>query len=122
MGVKGEDYPYGTVYYYDFTGQFGDVVKIDDTTYSMKMLNIQYANQPDTEEIKNSQKYIYTRASGLDGADEVLVYLTKSSIDNLPDGFVKWTSLLQPYDGDTIGYYGLYNVNAKSGFFVPKQH
>lgn len=120
MGVKGEDYPYGTVYYCDFTGQFGDVEKIDDTTYSMRMLNIKYANQPDTEEIKNSQKYIYTKASGLDGADEVLVYLPNTSIDDLPDGFVKWTSLLQPYDGDTIGYYGLYNVNANSGFFVPK--
>ena len=118
MGAKGSDYPNGTIYYCDFSGRFGEVKKIDDTTYSMKMLEINYANVPDTEEIKNGQKYIYSTAYGLDEADEVIVYLPNTPVDGLPDGFVNWTSRLQPYDENTIGYYGLYNVNEEEGFLT----
>ena len=118
MGAKGSDYPNGTIYYCDFSGRFGEVKKIDDTTYSMKMLEINYANVPDTEEIKNGQKYIYSTAYGLDEADEVIVYLPNTPIDGSPEGFVNWTSRLRPYDGDVIGYYGLYNVNEGEGFLT----
>lgn len=107
----------GIIYYCDFSGRFGEVKKIDDTTYSMTMLEINYANVPDTEEIKNGQKYIYSTAYGLDEADEIIVYLPNTPIDGLPESFVNWTSRLQPYNGDDIGYYGLYNVNEEEGFF-----
>lgn len=121
MGDRGDDYPHGTLYYCDFSGRFGEVEKINDYTYSMKMLDIEYAQEPDTEEIKDGQKYKYTTAYGLDEANKVIVYFPDTPVDDLPEGFVNWTSRLQPYDGNIIGYYGLYNVNEAEGFVSQKR-
>lgn len=115
MGVRGEGYPGGTVHYCDFTGQFGEVKKINDYTYSMKMLNIEYKNEPDTEEIKEQRKYEYTTAYGLDEADELYIYTPDAPLSELPEKFLEWAHKSGSTDS-TLGAYGIYNLNEEEGF------
>ena len=115
MGVRGEGYPGGTVHYCDFTGQFGEVKKINDYTYSMKMLNIEYKNEPDTEEIKEQRKYEYTTAYGLDEADELYIYTPDAPLSELPEKFLEWAHKSGSTDS-TLGAYGIYNLNEEVGF------
>ena len=116
MGDRNDNHPKGTVYYCDFSGDFGDVEKINEFTYSMKMKNIEYKNEPNTEEINDGFLYKYYTAYGLDEADTVLIYTPDTPISDLPEGFTNWTSRLIPPSGETLGYYGLYNVNEEEGF------
>lgn len=115
MGVRGEGYPGGTVHYCDFTGQFGEVKKINDYTYSMKMLNIEYKNEPDTEEIKEQRKYEYTTAYGLDEADELYIYTPDAPLSELPEKFLMWAHKSGSTDS-TLGSYGIYNLDEEEGF------
>lgn len=116
MVDRNDEYPKGTIYYCDFTGVFGEVKKINDYTYSTKMIKIEYKNEPDTEEIKDGFFYKYSSAYGLDEANEIIIYTPDIPISELPEGFTNWTSRLIPPDGDKLGYYGLYNVNEEEGF------
>lgn len=116
MGVTGVDYPGGTVRYCDFTGQFGEVEKVNDYTYSMKILDMEYANEPDTEEIKEQRKYIYQTAYGLDEARELLVYTPDAPVSELPEQYLGWVRRLEPSLGSTLGFYGIYNVTEEEGF------
>lgn len=116
MGDRNDSYPKGTVYYCNFSGKFGDIKKINEYTYSMKMKKIEYNNEPNTEEIKDGFLYKYSSAYGLDEADTVLIYTPETPISDLPEEFTSWTSRLIPPSGETLGYYGLYNVNEEEGF------
>lgn len=115
MGETGEGYPGGTIYYCDFTGQFGDVEKVNDYTYSMKMLSIEYKNDPDTEEIKEQRKFIYATAYGLDEAEELYIYIPDAPISELPEKFLMWAHKPGSTDS-TLGSYGIYNLNEEEGF------
>ena len=116
MGDRNDSYPKGTVYYCDFSGKFGEIKKMNEYTYSMKMEKIEYNNEPNTEEIKDGFLYKYSSAYGLDEADTVLIYTPEMPISDLPEGFTSWTSRLIPPSGEILGYYGLYNVKEKEGF------
>lgn len=116
MGVRGEDYPGGTVHLCNFTGQFGDVEKVNDYTYSMKILNIEYANEPGTEEIKEQRKFMYSTPYGLDKARELLVYTPGAPVSELPEPYLEWVRRLKPSLGSTLGFYGIYNAAEKGGF------
>lgn len=116
MGNNEPDYPHGVVYYCDFKGQFGEVKKINDYTYSMKMLHIEYEQEPNTNEVKDGFMYQYAAAYGLDEADEIWIYTPDTPVSELAEGFFEWTNRLVKYDGDKLGFYGLYNVNEGEGF------
>ena len=92
--------------------------KVDEYTYSMQLENIEYIKKPDTEEIKDGVRYIYSTAYGLDGADEVLIYLPGTPYSRLPEEFIGWArgvQIIEETDTKT-NYYGLYNVAEQLGF------
>jgi len=118
MGSTGEDYPNGTEYRCDFTGQFSKPVKVFDNIYSMKIENINYEKAVGTEEVKDGIKYIYDTAYGLDGAEELQVYLPGTPLAKLPQDFIDWTNyyISSESDGTTLPFLGLYNEAGKYGF------
>ena len=116
MGSRGEDYPGGTIRLCNFTGQFGEVEKVNDYTYSMKILNIEYANEPGTEEIKEQRKFVYSTAYGLDEAEELLLYTPDAPVSELPEPYLDWVRRLKRSLGSTLGSYGIYNVTEEEGF------
>ena len=90
MGSTGDGYPNGTQYGNTFTGTFTDLKKVNDYTYSMKLDKINYTYEIGKEEILDQILYSYTEAYGLDGADEVDIYLPGAPVAELPEEFLQW--------------------------------
>jgi len=117
MGDTGEGYPNGVMYYSAFDGQFSQLQKVDDFTYSFKIENITLQNEPGTEEIMDGTLYRYSEAYGLEKGGEMHMYLPKSQLSNLPEGYLSWIQweLADVNDGE-LPFYGLYNTASENGF------
>jgi len=117
MGDCGDDYPNGTLYYCDFSGTFDHLEKVDDVTYRMKLSDISFRQEPETEEIKDGVRYMYSAAYGLDGEDFYL-YLPGSKTADLPQAFRDWVGYhnLEAAQEEELSFYGLYNVQGELGF------
>ena len=123
MGEDGERYPNGTIYYCHFSGRFGSVTRIDDYSYSMRMLELRIEEVPGDVYYQNGVRYVASEPYGIDGAEEVTVYLPGAQISKLPEDFVSWVAMPNAwgyYDNaypTLLPFWGLYNVNAQCGFF-----
>lgn len=117
MGDSGEDYPNGTMYHCSFKGQFGELEKVDDTTYKMKLVSLTIDEAPETE-IADGIRWIASTANGLDGGEEFYLYLPGSVLADLPEEYRQWVGYfnLEDVSETTLPYYGLYNVNTGAGF------
>ena len=116
MGDTGENYPYGTVYTCNFHGKFSQPVKVDDDTYSVRLESMEQEETEGEEVIEDGVRCIGSYPYGLDDADEILIYLPGSLRQDLPEGFVNWSTAFAPWDGDRLTCYGLYNVAGAQGF------
>lgn len=95
MGDTGDDYENGTMYLCSFSGEFTDLIKINDYTYQMKMENLTYDETPGKEEITDGVKYIYTDVYGLEGTDTFKVYLPGAPVSDLSEEeyfWVRWAN------------------------------
>ena len=117
MGSIGEGYPNGTYYYCEFNGKFTNPVKVNDYTYSMKIEEISCVKEPETSEIIDEILYYYSTPYGLDGAEEVLIYLPGAPTSELPEEYLNWVrnDMVDP-NALELPFYGLYNVTEKNGF------
>ena len=117
MGSVGENYPNGTYYLSEFDGQFSVPVKVNDYTYSMKILKLEYAKPCDTEEIIDDVLYKYCEAYGITGTEEVLLYLPGAPMKDLPQEYLNWVkNHMEDPEVDVLPFYGLYNVTEQNGF------
>lgn len=118
MGSIGEGYPNGTRYFSEFSGQFSEPEKVGDYTYKMTVDTISYQNEVGTEEILDEILYVYSDAYGLAGAEEILIYLPGTPIEELPEDYMLWAKgSAYIEDGTTeLPFYGLYNVTEALGF------
>lgn len=118
LGLTGEDYPKGTMYQCDFTGQFTEPEKINDYTYSMQISEIEYRKESGTEEIIDGVLYCYSTPYGLDGADNILIYLPGAPLQELPEEFRSWVGYydISGTEDKELPFYGLYNEKEQCGF------
>ena len=117
MGVTDPDkYPEGTVDWSAFEGKFTDLVKIDDRTYSLKIKEISYENEPGTEEIKDGWRYCYETAYGLDDAEELRLYLPGTPLDELSEEVRSWLDGSSYIQGDTLDGYALVSLPKEEAF------
>ena len=117
MGDSGEGYPNGTLYFSEFTGSFGDLTKVDDYTYKTTLKSLNYANTPETEEIKDEIKYVYSEAYGLNNPADLYFYLPGKPVSELPEPFLSWVRMAEDTaENGKITVYGLYNENVEYGF------
>ncbi len=121
MGDDGEDYPYGTIYICTFTGAFGDVKRVDEYTYSMRLKKLDVEPTPAEEWIDDGIRYVSSVPYGLENADEVLVYLPGAQVQSLPNDFTDWIGMPLAWNWDeapvTLPFYGLYNLADKEGWY-----
>lgn len=99
LGATGEEYPNGTMYRCDFSGQFTRPVKVNAYTYSVQISELNYAEEAGKEEIKDGMRYCYSTVYGLDEAEDILIYLPGAPLAELPEEFRSW-----------VGYYDLSNT------------
>jgi hypothetical protein len=120
MGDMGDDYPNGTIYVSKFSGRFGDVKKVNDTTYSMRLQEISLENEVGEEWIEDDVRYVASEPYGLENADEIMVYLEGTPTADLPEEFLNWIAMPRAWGEnipDVLPCQGLYNVAAQEGFF-----
>lgn len=120
MGDTGENYPNGTEYICEFSGQFSQPTQVDDYTWSVQLESVHADGTPDTEEIRDGIRYIYSTPYGIEGGEEFLIYLPGAPVADLPEGFRNWVGT-QLVDADNnqvteLPFYGLYNVKMEQGF------
>lgn len=118
MGVTGDGYPNGTLYYSDYTGSFTEPQQLDDTTWTFQTASIRYVNQMGVEEIKDETNYIYTDSYGLGEAEALNLYLPGADIAGLPEEYRSWVGYydLNVLEETKLPFYGLYNVDNQTGF------
>ena len=121
MGATGEGYPNGTQYREIFSGQFEDIVKVNDYTYSMKLYQLNIEKQEET--IEDGVLYIPSEAYGISGGKNFLFYTKEAPMGELPEEFLEWGWLpavinyeYQPTD--LLGHFGLYNEDGMYGFYA----
>ncbi len=118
MGDAGEGYADGTLYVCDFTGQYGDLEKVDDFTWKMKLESLVFEREAGEEEIIDNVRNIYATAYGIDNGEEFYLYLPGAEFSDLPEGFKDWVRNSCP-DGraeEKLSFYGLYNEKTEEGF------
>lgn len=81
MGTIGEGYPNGTVYVCDFSGQFSELEKVNEYTYSSEIESIRLKEVPGITKITDGVQYVYSEPYGLDNAQRILFYLTGAPLE-----------------------------------------
>lgn len=116
-GEIGAAHPHGTYYTCEFSGRFGNIKKINDTTYSMELLEIYTKDTPGKEWVEESILYVAADPYGLDEGKEFIFYTPDALTNGLSEEFLFWNGSY--YDGvpEKLGVYGIENVSAAYGFF-----
>lgn len=122
MGENGENYPNGTVYYCNFSGRFGSMMKLNDYAYYMRLEELVYDMGIGKEQIGEEEGISYVTAEpyGIAGGEEFIFYLPGTPAEELKEDFVSWwpdAHLWRAGTLDSLEGYGLYNVNTGDGFF-----
>ena len=116
--VSGEEYPSGTRYVCNFSGQFTEPVQVNEYTYSAQLQTLQCEQEPGTEEIIEGIKNMYSEPYGLDNAENILFYIEGAPIAELPEGYRSWVGYLDlaNLQETSLPFIGLYNEAAQQGF------
>ena len=123
MGDRGDDYPKGTHYICDFSGQFDNISQIDSHTYSMTLSEITAEKENGEEWIEDGILNKYSEPYGMEDGTEYLLYTPDTKIAEVPEEFLKWYPGWNFVDedgnhSDTLSCYGIYNIKMGYGFFV----
>ena len=123
MGDRGNDYPNGTNYICDFSGQFDYISQIDSHTYSMTLSEITAQKENGEEWIEDGILNKYSEPYGMEDGTEYLLYTPDTKIAEVPEEFLKWYPGWNFVDedgnhSDTLSCYGIYNIKMGYGFFV----
>lgn len=117
MGDTGDGYPGGKVYYNNCIGTLSSPVQINDYTWSVYVKDMTLEGTPGESHIEDEILWICSELYGLDDVEEILIYLPSAPVDQLPEEFKDWVYWdLSSESGDTLNFYGLYNVNGQQGY------
>lgn len=117
MGLKGENYPRGTVSICSFEGKFTAPEKVTDYIYSMKLEYLTVMEPVGKVYYEDDIRYIVTEPVGMTNPDIFYIYLPGTDIADLPENFFFMTDIT-PMIRDTLpsGYYGIFNEGGEAGF------
>lgn len=119
MGESGDDYPNGSIYVATFTGQFNDIKKVNDYTYSMRLGDL---NIEETEEkIEDGVRYVPSDVYGITGGETFYFYTKDAPVAELSEDFLSWrfgVTSEEQQKSDTLAGYGLYNEKEGDGFYT----
>lgn len=115
MGIVGEGYPRGMVYYCNFYGYFSDITKISDYVYHVSLEYIEIENTPGTKHIEDGILYEAADAYGLTDASDIYIYVPGTPIAEIPEACQRW--MIGQADSEYLeDIYILYNVHGECAF------
>ena len=112
MGETGKENPQGTVYESVFTGRLGSPVRLDENSYQVDILELEYENPLETEEIQNGVLYRYTTAYGLEDAESLIFYTPGTPTEELSDEVKMWLRCAE----EPLPFYAVVNSVHSYGF------
>lgn len=119
MGSIGDDYPGGTVYYCKFSGKLEVTEKLDEYSYSLKLVSMDKADEE--EYIEEDILYVSSEPYGMESGKKYILYLPETPLEGLSEEFLLWWPGRFYSDGQertVLGCYGLYNQQMGYGFFT----
>lgn len=134
-GSAGESYPNGTRYICRFHGHFGDIRQVSDASFSLELKELSTDTEyPVGEEwIEDGVRLVSSEPYGFDGEDGAALKPGASFLFYTPEAkghkpgtelygavyFCNWMPERHAFEGetDTLGYYGLHNLETDCGFF-----
>ena len=119
MGESGDDYPNGSIYVATFTGQFSNIKKVNDYTYSMTLSNVNVEEKE--EKIEDGVRYVPSDVYGISGGETFYFYTKDAPVAELSQDFLSWRSGVtseEQQKSDTLAGYGLYNEKDGDGLFT----
>lgn len=109
-------YPGGTVYYCNFSGQFTDIKKVDANTYTMHLGEIVTEQEKGTTETDGGIRYIAYAPLGMTKNADYVLHCPNTPVDGLPENFLLWWPG-RDAEPETLSCYGLRNTASNDGFF-----
>ena len=106
-------------YLSDFSGKFGEPVKVNEYTYSLHISELNYAKEVGGEELIEGIQYIYSDAYGIANTEEILIYLPGAPLSELPEEYISWVKseiMVHGEDVTELPFFGLYNATEECGF------
>lgn len=119
--IAAPDYPRGTTYICEFSGQFSEMTRISEYAYSMQLAELTCETEVDKIWIEDGIRYIGSDAFGIDGGEEFILYLPYTSPEGLDEEFLSWwpdNYLWRDGSVKTLASYAIQNVNTGQGFFT----
>lgn len=104
-----------------FTGSMDAPRKIGDLEFSTRVTALDY-DKSDTVAYENGQKIVSAKPYGLDGADEIRIYLPGYPVSKLPQAAVEWLcggaeEFWGTQKPEALPFFVLYNVRGQQAFF-----
>ncbi len=119
MGEDGEGYKNGTIYECAFTGRFSAPEKVDETSYSAKVEELNYEKERNGSDryIEDDTLHILTNPYGLGLGDDILIYTPDKKVSELSEGFMSWMLWKIPDDAKELGAISIYNTSGDYVFY-----
>lgn len=118
MGDSEESYPDGTMYLCNFSGKFTDIKQLDDHSYSLTLDELTSDYEQGKEWVEDGVRYVSSEPYGVEEGKDFILYLPDTPTEGLNEEFLSWwPGQYQEDQSDTLGFYGLYNVDMGYGFF-----
>ena len=118
-GSYSDAYPNGTQYLCDFTGQLSQPVIVNENTFSVKVEEMKFANQPGTEEIMNDVRVLYSECNGLAKGDELFIAVPGTPLEDIDAEYRSWLGFYDLSSLDEITllpYFALLNETQQIAF------
>ncbi len=121
MGDAGEGYS-GTEYLCSFTGRFGEIRKMGEHAYLMRLEELVCEEEEGKEWIEGGTRYVASGPYGMEDGEEFLLYLPGVAADDLTDLCLSWWpgrfAVNSEGAPENLDCYILYNINTGQGFFT----
>lgn len=114
-GMFGNGY-LSTNYISEFTGWFDEIERIDEDTYSMKLIELDYKYESDEEWIDDQIKYIASYAYGFEEGKYFYLYSPQKDKQGFTDDFLSWGAYSINSE-NKLGHWALHNIKTDYGFF-----
>lgn len=118
-GSYDDSCPNGTQYLCDFTGQLSQPVIVNENTFSVKVEEMKFANQPGTEEIMNDVRVLYSECNGLAKGDELFIAVPGTPLEDIDAEYRSWLGFYDLSSLDEITllpYFALLNETQQIAF------
>ena len=116
-GETGSEYPNGTTYICNFSGELSDFEKVDEYTYTTSLLKITTEQNSGEVYYENGVRYIATDPYGFTNADVLNLYLPGTPCADMPQDCLDWLWYHNLSDTLPSNMYVLYNINGGEVFF-----